>query len=50
MTSTGRSWTTCVRVGDTLAVAIEKSVTERPYTTLPLAVGLGFLFGAAWRR
>jgi ElaB/YqjD/DUF883 family membrane-anchored ribosome-binding protein len=37
-------------VGDTLAVAIEKSVTKRPYTTLALAVGLGFLFGATWRR
>jgi ElaB/YqjD/DUF883 family membrane-anchored ribosome-binding protein len=37
-------------VGDTLAVAIEKSVIQRPYTTLALAVGLGFLFGAIWRR
>jgi hypothetical protein len=33
-------------VGDTLAVAIEKSVTTRPYTTLALAVAAGFLFGA----
>jgi ElaB/YqjD/DUF883 family membrane-anchored ribosome-binding protein len=37
-------------VGDTFTVAIEKSVTKRPYTTLALAVGLGFLFGAIWRR
>jgi ElaB/YqjD/DUF883 family membrane-anchored ribosome-binding protein len=37
-------------VGDTLAGAIEKSVTKRPYATLALAVGLGFMFGAAWRR
>jgi ElaB/YqjD/DUF883 family membrane-anchored ribosome-binding protein len=37
-------------VGDTLTVAIERSVTKRPYTTLALAVGLGFLFGAIWRR
>jgi ElaB/YqjD/DUF883 family membrane-anchored ribosome-binding protein len=37
-------------VGDTLAVAVEKSVTKRPYATLALAAGLGFLFGAAWRR
>jgi ElaB/YqjD/DUF883 family membrane-anchored ribosome-binding protein len=37
-------------VGDTLAVAIEKSVTARPYTTLALAVATGFLFGATWRR
>jgi ElaB/YqjD/DUF883 family membrane-anchored ribosome-binding protein len=33
-------------VGDTLAVAVEKSVTTRPYTTLALAVAAGFLFGA----
>jgi ElaB/YqjD/DUF883 family membrane-anchored ribosome-binding protein len=37
-------------VGDTLAVAIDKSVTTRPYTTLALAVAAGFLFGATWRR
>jgi len=37
-------------VGDTLAVAVDKSVTKRPYTTLALAVGLGFLLGATWRR
>jgi ElaB/YqjD/DUF883 family membrane-anchored ribosome-binding protein len=37
-------------VGDALAVAIEKSVTTRPYTTLALAVAAGFLFGATWRR
>jgi ElaB/YqjD/DUF883 family membrane-anchored ribosome-binding protein len=37
-------------VGDTLAVAIEQSVTTRPYTTLALAVAAGFLFGATWRR
>jgi ElaB/YqjD/DUF883 family membrane-anchored ribosome-binding protein len=37
-------------VGDTVAVAIEKSVTTRPYTTLALAVAAGFLFGATWRR
>jgi ElaB/YqjD/DUF883 family membrane-anchored ribosome-binding protein len=36
--------------GDTLAVAVEKSVTKRPYITLALAVALGFLFGATWRR
>jgi ElaB/YqjD/DUF883 family membrane-anchored ribosome-binding protein len=37
-------------VRDTLAVAIERSVTKRPYTTLALAVAAGFLFGAIWRR
>ena len=38
------------RVGDTFAVAVEKSVATRPYTTLALAVAAGFLFGATWRR
>ncbi len=38
------------RVGDTLAVAVGKSVTTRPYTTLALAVAAGFLFGQTWRR
>jgi hypothetical protein len=37
-------------VGDVLAVAIGKSVTTRPYTTLALALAAGFLFGATWRR
>jgi ElaB/YqjD/DUF883 family membrane-anchored ribosome-binding protein len=37
-------------VGDTVAVAVEKSVTRRPYTTLALAVAAGFLLGATWRR
>ena len=37
-------------VGDTLAVAVGKSVTTRPYTTLALAVAAGFLVGAMWRR
>jgi ElaB/YqjD/DUF883 family membrane-anchored ribosome-binding protein len=37
-------------VGDTLANAIDESLERRPYTTLALAVGLGFIFGAVWRR
>jgi ElaB/YqjD/DUF883 family membrane-anchored ribosome-binding protein len=37
-------------VGDALAVAIDKSITTRPYTILALAVAAGFLFGATWRR
>jgi ElaB/YqjD/DUF883 family membrane-anchored ribosome-binding protein len=28
----------------------DKSLKERPYTVLALAVGLGFLFGVTWRR
>lgn len=37
-------------VGSSLAVAIEESVATRPYTTLALAVAIGFLFGATWHR
>jgi ElaB/YqjD/DUF883 family membrane-anchored ribosome-binding protein len=37
-------------VGDNMVDAIDESLKRRPYTTLALAVGLGFLFGATWRR
>jgi ElaB/YqjD/DUF883 family membrane-anchored ribosome-binding protein len=37
-------------VGDTLANAIDESIERRPYTTLALALGLGFILGSAWRR
>jgi ElaB/YqjD/DUF883 family membrane-anchored ribosome-binding protein len=37
-------------VGDTMVEAIDDSLRKRPYTTLAIAVGIGFLFGAAWRR
>ena len=37
-------------VGDNVAGAIDESLKRRPYTTLALAVGIGFLFGATWRR
>jgi ElaB/YqjD/DUF883 family membrane-anchored ribosome-binding protein len=37
-------------VGDNMAEAIDRSLQERPYTTLALALGIGFLFGATWRR
>ena len=37
-------------VGDTMVDAIEDSLRKRPYTTLAIAVGIGFLFGATWRR
>ena len=32
------------------AEALNESIKTRPYTTLALAAGLAFLFGAAWRR
>ena len=47
----GRDAVDAVReVGDNVAAAIDESLKHRPYTTLALAVGIGFLFGATWRR
>jgi hypothetical protein len=37
-------------VGDTFAVAVERSIKTRPYTPLLMALAAGFLFGATWRR
>jgi ElaB/YqjD/DUF883 family membrane-anchored ribosome-binding protein len=37
-------------VTDTMVKAIDDSIERRPYTTLALVAGLGFLFGAIWRR
>jgi ElaB/YqjD/DUF883 family membrane-anchored ribosome-binding protein len=37
-------------VGDNMIDAIDKSLKKRPYTTLALAVGIGFLLGAMRRR
>jgi ElaB/YqjD/DUF883 family membrane-anchored ribosome-binding protein len=37
-------------VGDNIAGAIDSSLETRPYTTLSLALGMGFLFGAIWRH
>jgi ElaB/YqjD/DUF883 family membrane-anchored ribosome-binding protein len=30
--------------------ALEESLQSRPLTTLALAIGVGFIFGATWRR
>jgi ElaB/YqjD/DUF883 family membrane-anchored ribosome-binding protein len=47
----GRDAVDAVReVGDNMREAIDKSLQERPYATLALALGLGFLLGANWRR
>jgi ElaB/YqjD/DUF883 family membrane-anchored ribosome-binding protein len=47
----GRDAVDAVReVGDNMMEAIDESLKSRPYTTLALAVGIGFLFGATWRR
>ena len=37
-------------VRDNLANAVDESITNRPYTTLAMALALGFVFGATWRR
>ena len=37
-------------VSDNFVEAIDDSIKQRPYTTLALVAGLGFLFGATWRR
>jgi len=37
-------------VSDRIGEALQESVQEHPITTIALAVGLGFLFGATWRR
>jgi len=37
-------------VRDNMQVAIDRSLKKRPYTTLALAVGLGFMLGAMWAR
>ena len=37
-------------VSDRVGEALQESVQEHPLTTIALALGLGFLFGATWRR
>jgi ElaB/YqjD/DUF883 family membrane-anchored ribosome-binding protein len=37
-------------VGDNMIDALDVSLKKRPYTTLALALGIGFLFGATWKR
>jgi ElaB/YqjD/DUF883 family membrane-anchored ribosome-binding protein len=36
--------------GDRVIDAIDDSLRTRPYTTLAIALGIGFLFGAMWRK
>ncbi len=37
-------------VSDNFVEAIDKLIKNRPYATLAIVAGLGFLFGATWRR
>ena len=48
---TGREAVGAMReVSDNFVDAIDESIKTRPYTTLAIVAGLGFLFGATWRR
>ena len=47
----GRDAVGAVRdVSDNFVEAIDESLKKRPYTTLAIVAGLGFLFGATWKR
>jgi ElaB/YqjD/DUF883 family membrane-anchored ribosome-binding protein len=49
--ATGREAVDAFRdVADTFGDAIDDSLKRRPYATLAVAAGIGFLFGAAWKR
>jgi ElaB/YqjD/DUF883 family membrane-anchored ribosome-binding protein len=37
-------------VTDNVGAAVEESLRARPFATLAVAIGIGFIFGAAWRR
>jgi ElaB/YqjD/DUF883 family membrane-anchored ribosome-binding protein len=37
-------------VSDHVIGIIDESIKERPYMTLAIVGGLGFLFGLTWRR
>jgi ElaB/YqjD/DUF883 family membrane-anchored ribosome-binding protein len=47
---TGEAADAVREVRDTFADAIEESVQERPLATLAIALGIGFVIGATWRR
>jgi ElaB/YqjD/DUF883 family membrane-anchored ribosome-binding protein len=48
---TGRDAAGAMRdVSDNFVGAVDESLKARPYTTLAIVAGLGFLFGATWWR
>lgn len=48
---TGREAVGAMRdVSDNFVQAVDESLKNRPYATLAIVAGLGFLFGATWRR
>jgi ElaB/YqjD/DUF883 family membrane-anchored ribosome-binding protein len=49
--NTGRDAAGAAReVSDRLTSVIDDSIKTRPYATLAIVAGLGFLFGITWRR
>jgi ElaB/YqjD/DUF883 family membrane-anchored ribosome-binding protein len=47
----GREAAGAVRdVSDNFVDALDDSIRKRPYATLALVAGIGFVFGATWRR
>jgi ElaB/YqjD/DUF883 family membrane-anchored ribosome-binding protein len=49
--NTGRDASGVMReASDRFAAVVDDSLKTRPYTTLAIAAGLGFLFGITWRR
>ena len=48
--TTGEAREAVGEVRDNFRDALDQSIEERPYTTLLLALGLGFVVGAMWRR
>jgi hypothetical protein len=39
-----------VEFGEELGESLEETLRTRPLTTLAIAIGVGFMFGTAWRR
>ncbi len=48
--TTGEATDAVREVRDNFAGALDDSLAERPYTTLMVALGVGFVMGAMWRR
>ena len=38
------------KITDNVGMAVEESLRARPFATLAVAIGVGFIFGVAWRR
>ncbi len=36
-------------VGENFQTAVDRSVTDQPFTTLAMAVAMGFVLGAIWK-